>query len=84
MSTPEKTTTMQSDLTCLRSGDKVEVRQLGGPGILLGEVDIAVPQQGFLWIRHGRLKERKLLLASEHDIRVTPSQEFGQSTTTGL
>ena len=82
MSTSAEETATQIDLTCLRSGDRMEVRQLDGPRVYLGEVDLAVPQQDILWIRHGRLKERKLLLASEHEIRVPASQNNGRSTTT--
>ena len=57
-----------TDVVSLCLGDFVEVHLKDGQLIYCGEVDVVDFQHGFLWIRHGALKERKLLDASEYEI----------------
>lgn len=57
-----------TDVVSLCLGDFVQARLQGGQTIYYGEVESVDFRHGFLWIRHGALKERKLLDASEYEI----------------
>jgi len=65
---PLESATTVHDLSHLHPGAIVQARL---PGTLLvydGEVETVVSQHGYLWIRHGALKERKLITACDYDI----------------
>ncbi len=62
------------ELTRLRAGDVVEVHRPDGPRIYRGEVETIEVSQGVLWILHGALRERKLLLACEYHIYRCPPE----------
>jgi hypothetical protein len=66
MPTPTQVATSSISLECLRTGDAVIAHQLNGSLIYRGEIDLVVPHAKLLWIKHGTLKERKLLDASEY------------------
>jgi hypothetical protein len=69
MSRSTKTTSAEIDLRSLRPGDTVDVHQLDGRWTYHGEIDTVDCSHKVLWILHGALRERKLLAASEHQIR---------------
>ncbi len=65
----KRDTTLDADLTTVDPGDRVEARELHSSTSITGDVELVVPQQGILWIRHGALRERKLLDVGTYQVR---------------
>jgi hypothetical protein len=69
-------------LTSLHTGDVVEVHHRNGQLIYHGEVETVDLSQRVLWILHGALKERKLIDASEYQVRPCPPAGHAVSPST--
>lgn len=68
MSDAQESMKRVTDVVSLCLGDFVQARLQDGRTIYDGEVESVDFQHGFLWIRHGALKERKLLDVSEYEM----------------